>query len=564
VIGPTRAGTAGLLASALAVVAPVVAAAGLAAWWYGRGVGRERLDLRAADGVAAFGLVLLVLPGSLVHRGAPALGTLAQGAVMLAMAVLARSLARSGHVDHRAVATGAALALAAMALAAPADAALGSSGTGPIGGVLRGSDGRAALWFAHPNLLAAGVLLPLLAVTAWGSRAAVAGAVVASLVIVVASGSRSIVAVVLVLLVARWALSPAARGRVRAARGGVASLVALAALALVASFSTVLDRFDPRQLVDRAAPAANVLYASEDLTAGSWSHLGVEVRRVAPWRSLRGHRVWEIVKTEDAWWSRIQQGVSLPPGSAATFRVELQVPEVGAAPGIHAFSESETGGVELTLRRSAGAWAMVGSSGIEVRSWRVGEVAGWEEVTVELVNPTAYAVAFAFGLTPDQRDRAGGTLLVRRPQVVLGPPLPYQPTYPSSADGRTSLGAWSERRDLLGLAAQGFRARPWTGHGVGAFEAYAGEGRPAHAHNLVAQTLFESGIVGALGLVLFAGALVASAWRGSPAGAWIALVVVGANLVDLTFWSAALSYPFALLVGIAGASGGVGRAGPRA
>jgi len=527
------------------------------------------------------GAVLLGLPGALARAAPQELSMGFQTVAIALLVVVTRWWWRRGWVDRRSVAVGMAFGLCVLALAATVDAA-GWAPEGVVRALGWGSfDGRASLWHSHPNILATAALLPMIAVAAWGTRRSKGAAATGALVLVAASGSRTVLAVLLVVMAV-----VSARGIMRAehrrARSVACWLVigAVATGVLLSTFTTLLDRFDPRLVFSQPTDVVNVLYASEEMTAASWSHVGVEVRRVGPIAPLRGDRTWAIEKTSDAWWARAQQGVSIPAGATLTLQVELLHADPQAQPGVHARFDGPAGPVEVTVRRVDGAWTLTTVRGVEVADWGVSTTGDWDAITISLTNTATATVPFALGLTPDQRpDTLGSTMWIRRPQARLGGPAAYAPTLPSRVDGRTSLGTLSDRTSWAQWAWSGFIERPLLGHGEGAFPAYAerrtlserppgtgGTVRTSHAHQLFAQTAFERGVAGLVGLLLVLTGLSVVARRGVPNGWWVIAPIVLVNILDVSFWTTPVSYTLGVVIGLAGSSptrGGVPRADDR-
>ena len=536
-------------------------------------------ELRRAIWVILAGGVTLSVPPALAHGSPAALAIGLQVGLMAIVLWVLRTWVVHGWVRPRAVATGMATGLATLAIVAVADAA-GWLAASPLSGLgWGGYVGRAALWQAHPNVLATAAILPTVAVTSWGTLAASAVAAFAGTVLVVATGSRAALVVLLLALLVAFSTALWHDPRPAVRRGLVIGAILCPAIVLLlAATTTVLDRFDPRNLRPVAPVAGNLLYASEDLTAGSWSPVGVGLRRVAPPQPLRGERVWSVTKQAAAWWSRLQQGITVPAHSVVTLQVELQPRDHDAIPGLHAWSDAPGGPFELTVRRDDGSWRVVAVRGLELRGWSVEETDGWTRVSVTVANPSDVGAPIALGLTPDQRDQVvGAELWVRRPQAVLGGPTSYVATFPSQADGRRSLGTAGDRVNSVRLAWSGFLERPWFGYGVGAFRGFsaaraaaavdpAGVTAPPgdHAHNLIAQTAFESGISGLAGLTLVFAGLALAGRRRVPPGWWPLLLVLLLNMPDVTFWTTPVSYGLAAVIGLAptAAPGGRGRGDP--
>lgn len=514
------------------------------------------------------GAFLLSVPVAIAHASLAALPMGVQAAAMLAIMLLARAWWRTGMVDRSAVANGIAVGLSVLASASLVDAA---GWIPPVVAEALGWSsftGRATLWFGHPNILATAAVLPTLAAVTWGRRAARLASGTAAIALVTATGSRTVLAVLILLgvgtVIQRIFRQPKTL-RVSSRLIGVAAAASIV-MVLLTTFTTVFDRFDPRLVVAPERATANLLYASEDLRAGSWTRLGVAVRKVGPVATLRGDSVWAIEKTGTAWWSRVQQGVTLAPGATVTLQVDVRQPDPAAVPGLHARLDGPDGPVEVTVRRSEGRWSVVAIRGVELLTWLVSENDDWTSLAVTIANPSRVPASLALGLTPDQRvGTSGSSMWIRRPQAVIGEPVGYQPTRASGIYARTSLGTWSDRAEWTRLGWAGFAERPWFGQGIDTFRGYATMRRSApetvsvdpertvaHAHQLWSQTAFERGAVGLVGLLLLLGGFALAGHRGQPTGWWALALVVLLNLTDYTFWTTPVSYALGALIGLAG------------
>ena len=528
----------------------------------------ETTSFRLSALLVGLGALVISVPTALAHGSTAALGMGLQATVMLAIMIVARAWWTTGQVDRRAVAQGITVGLVLLACASLLDAAgwVPAAFAEALG--WSSFPGRATLWHGHPNVLATAAVLPTLAALAWGDRVARLVSGTAAIVLVTATGSRTVLAVLILLGTVSIVQSllrrtSGARVSVRLVTGiATASVV----MVLLVTFTTVFDRFDPRLVLAPEPPTINLLYASEDLRAGSWSHLGIAIRKVGPAPGVRGDSVWAIEKTDTAWWSRVQQGVTLAPGATVTLQLELRQPDPAARPGIHARREGPDGPVEVTVQRRDGRWTVEAVRGVALVDLTVVDIEDWTSLAVTITNPTAVPLPLAFGLAPDQQSGTSGTTMwVRRPQVVFGEPVGYQPTRASAIDSRTSLGTWSDRAKWARLGWEGFAERPWFGQGPNAFAAYTARrsstreqappgttGSVAHAHQLWSQTAFERGSFGLAGLLLMLAGFTLASRCGRPAGWWLVALVVLLNLVDYTFWTTPVSYTLGAIAGLAG------------
>lgn len=122
----------------------------------------------------------------------------------------------------------------------------------------------------------------------------------------------------------------------------------------------------------------------------------------------------------------------------------------------------------------------------------------------------------------------------------------YQPTYAPKDSWVTGV----SRLQTVRIAFEGFLASPWVGVGHAAF-ALSDLQNPSvhsHAHNLLAQTLHDRGVVGLFGLSLV---LVPVFYRASRTVGGLTIVVglLVLNLFDLTLWNGAAMLPALVALG---------------
>jgi len=120
-----------------------------------------------------------------------------------------------------------------------------------------------------------------------------------------------------------------------------------------------------------------------------------------------------------------------------------------------------------------------------------------------------------------------------------------------------------ERTAIWGVAVQAIQAYPWTGLGVGVFEGYASDHRPAsgwlreagHAHNNALQILIEVGWLGFVAFLAILSAMVRGPiGRDGLAPSWLVGTLLVMNLVDVTLFWLPVWAAFALAWGSLGSS----------
>jgi hypothetical protein len=412
--------------------------------------------------------------------------------------------------------------------------------------------GRAQGWAGHPNAWGASVIVPTVALAILSPRRLLPVGLVLAGIVLVLSGSRT----ALLATGAGTLLVLARHPRVLIAVLAVAA--SATAVVLAAGPNAWTYRFFPPQ----AAPAPNLLYASEALDAPGWSGVGVRVdgARHDAWLGTLP-RPWTLTKTGAAWWSRVQQQIVLEPGRAYALTIEVRRDDPDALVGIHGVASEPYAQINAALAPGDGDPSLteVRGQGVfdldDARAEAIG--GGWTRISVEWTVSGDAPVSLRIGPTPDQRrDRSGAVVQVRAVELSVGRDGVYDATFPGGQGARATLGTLSGRLSYFATAWRGFRASPWTGQPADAFTTFdtdADRGyRVGHAHNLFLQSAFEGGIVGLAGTILTLAGLALLA----GAGAWpLVAVVVLANLLDWSFVVPNVGVALGLLVGRFGGRG---------
>lgn len=467
------------------------------------------------------GAIAWWIPALLAGRGWGTSGAL-QVAALLAVALsIAWPLRRPAEDARLAlVARGAAVGAVALAVLAVTEA------------IVTGA--RAGVWFGHPNVLGAAaaavaVATATVARTRPGLASAGAGA---GLVVVLASGSRGSLLAVAVGLA--WL------GAKRSRR----PLLVIAAVAVVTVAAASLH---PR--IGPAFRSAVAFALDERSTARTISVLGsppqafgVDVEPVdAAAGSTTGDAAFRVLKRAEGAGARRQSPMILFPGRSYELRAVLHIERAGAAPGVLGVGRHEAGGAgHVRIVLDGDAWRVEAGERyrVEILEGRL-EAEGRAVLRASLTNVGATPVRMWIGPGPHLGEGGIGTELTVEAFEVTGPAV-------DRWDGRNDLPLEVvqalDRIDALAVARRGWNQRPWLGHGPEAFSAYARwhpashrTSLSAHAHHALLQTLFEGGVVGALGLL----AMGVAALSLAPAAlAPLATTVIIANTFDATLWPA--------------------------
>jgi hypothetical protein len=497
------------------------------------------------------GALLLVLPLLVRSDNVAMLVSLQLAAGLVILIGLAR-LRSSQSLNPQHVALGILVATTLLAFISVLEI-LGTSARLPIPDLGSGTADRAAGWLSHPNLWGLTGIIPAIFLFSLPRQLPLAFLnLVPTLTVVISSASR-VAAAALALGILGLVLSRALP-RYRALTI-IATLLSLTVGSLLLSHNAWLLRFNP--FFDyRNSP--NLLRASEDLGYGAWSQL--HITAYPSWSSiLLGSlkREWTLEKTGNFWWARAKQSVPLQPGGYYTWRSELKSGTPGAVIGVHGISEGDEYVFLNAYRSPDGQWELESAGAIADARLRIVQMQGsWTRLQITFRYVGVQRVALHIGPTPDQRRSDSHALLQVRGMQVTQDEIGqnYWPTFAQGADRRASLGTMQGRRSYISTALAGWVSRPIFGWGTGNFEALAngrasGESAGAsHAHNLFAHTLFERGLVGFAGLLLLLWGLVRTARHSWWALGIIALVLL-VNLLDYSFWSAAVFYPLFAVTG---------------
>ena len=325
------------------------------------------------------------------------------------------------------------------------------------------------------------------------------------------------------------------------------------------------------------APAEdkNLLQGTEVVPGDWWNAVGVAVQDRQLTFSDAALTGYLIRKTKPEAAARLQQVLTLTRGEPYTVSLWLWAENRRLEPGV--LIRAQTPGGDDTFFMQGALIPASGGSG--QTNWQAtvtgpGRVldAGmletkglWHRVYVTFVyEGKAPELGGWLGFAPDQRPQAGSEAAFAGLQLERGlTPTPYMPG--AVAQG---LSLQRTRITLWQTAWSGFTASPlWgqSGSFTDFFRARWPDGEaPSHAHSLPLQILFERGLFGFAGLILFLVALgYVAVQKGDAAFVAVLSALLAANLFDVTLFSGQILYPLAAVAGWRAAAYRDTRAGER-
>ncbi len=301
----------------------------------------------------------------------------------------------------------------------------------------------------------------------------------------------------------------------------------------------------------------NLMQGSEIANGDWWDTTWVDVTTSSTTLAGSTLTVYNVTKKGPEQWFRLQQIIPIEQGKIYSLSVWLK-PTEDFIPGLQGHARvSETESFVLVGEWRDGSWlASTSGDGRVLSAGILASEGAWRRVYITFsyqgAEPRLY---FHVGFTPDQRDVAGSSAQFAGLQLEEAPnPSAYTP---GTATRGLSLGV--ARIPYWQVALQGIREKLWLGHGEGTFQTYYrdhadqdGELQeiPAHTHNLYLQMLFERGVIGFTGLVLFIAALGYRAVqrRDVPFLAVLAGVLF-MNFFDISLFYGGVLYPLAAIAG---------------
>jgi Undecaprenyl-phosphate galactose phosphotransferase WbaP len=412
---------------------------------------------------------------------------------------------------------------------------------------------QAIVWQANPALYGHTVfaLGALMAVLLPGGRKRSLSLVLAALGVLV-SGSRE-AAIAWVIVAFAFLLVSIRRTKRRwIAEAGLF----LGMLAVAAGFGPLLGWGRTGFLLDILPPTEatrNLVHGSEILNGDWWDRMGVQVDPIIVSLGDQELTSFTVTKVAPESWHRLQQIVPLSAGTTYTVSVWLKRPKEGIRAGIQGWGQLDRTRRTFTVTGTLvdGKWrSSLSGPGQITGSGIVQTQDEWQRVWISFVyegdDPLLH---FWVGLAPDARQSVGTSATFAAFQLEEGMgPTPYSP---GPATKGLSLGI--ARLPYWQAAWQGISERPLLGWGQDSFPEYyrlnwPDRGRlhniPAHVHNFFLHILFERGLVGLLGLIIFLIALAHVAIRrGDAAFLIVFAAIMLLNVFDSTLFYGGVIYP---------------------
>ena len=422
---------------------------------------------------------------------------------------------------------------------------------------------QAIVWEANPALYGHTVftLGALMAVLLPGGRKRSLSMMLAALGVLV-SGSRE--AAIAWVVVAFALLLVSIRHTKRRWLAETAVLIGM--LAIAAGFGPLLGWGQTGFLLDilpSTGSTQNLVQGSEILNGDWWNRMGVQVNPASTFIGDKELTSYTVTKVAPESWQRLQQIIPLSAGTTYTVSAWLKQPEEGIRAGIQGWGQldGERRTFTVTGRLVDGDWRSSLSGPGQITGSGIVEVLGeWQRVWISFVyegdQPT---LQFWVGLAPDAQHSVGTTATFAAFQIEEGDkPSQYAP---GPATRGLSLGV--ARLPYWQAAWRGILERPLFGWGQDSFPEYyrtnwPDRGRlhdvPAHVHNFFLHVLFERGLVGLAGLVLFLIGLIHTAVRrGDAAFLIVFFAIMLMNVFDSTLFYGGVLYPLVAIAGWRGA-----------
>ncbi len=324
---------------------------------------------------------------------------------------------------------------------------------------------------------------------------------------------------------------------------------------------------------------SNLIQGSEIAKGDWWDSHGVRMQASEAVIAGQELTVYELTKEEPEYWNRLQQIVSLekdqsytlstwikssPTNQSTTDGLNNQILVDRPQPGIQGWMQyqSPAGKTEGIIAfgtliedqwdaRVVGEGTLLGHGIIEEDS-----TTEWKRVYLSFsYEGKPLLLDWRVGLVPDNREIAGTKASFAGFQFEKGDQ--YSQYTPGPANKGLSLAVG--RVPYWEAAIQGIREKPFLGWGKGAFPAYFQQLSqqdskiltiPSHTHNLFFEILFQRGLLGFLGLLLFITFLAYKAIiKRDAAFLLIFVAILLTNIFDYSFFYPALLFPLAAIAG---------------
>src|SRR5690625_715296 len=264
-----------------------------------------------------------------------------------------------------------------------------------------------------------------------------------------------------------------------------------------------------------------------------------------------------VIKDDADGWVRLQQVVDLEAGTPYTASAWMRSDDKDVRYGIQAWAElrdDTTFSAVATKRENA--WTASATAPARIIQFGTAETFGdWQRNWFSFVFESEQSpVQMFIGLAPDNRMVTGTSAQFAGFQVERGEsPTAYVP-----GSATRGIGLGSGRLPFWSAAWQGFTESPLIGNPESFPFYYASQSGqrvriqepPAHAHNQYLNVLYEGGLLGFIGLLLF---ILTLAWpainrRDLPVLLLLGVVLL-ANFFDTTLFYGGVLYPLAAVLG---------------
>lgn len=311
-------------------------------------------------------------------------------------------------------------------------------------------------------------------------------------------------------------------------------------------------------VVPQPETAKNLVQASEWEMADWWLSHGVTVTGEGVDLAGQQLRQFNITKTSDDFWLRLQQVIPIQAGTPYTVSTWILNQDTEVRPGFQGWGELQDSGTTFSITASftPELWRATASGPGIILDYGVAETYGpWQRVWATFqYDGNLEPLHFFIGLTPDNRNVPNTVSSFAGFQLEQGSELtPYIP-------GKTTrgVGLGAGRLPYWSAALQGFRenaifgtAEPFPEF----FSSFAPQRSrihelPAHPHNFFLDILYSRGLLGAAGFMFL---IIALGWSASHRRDFALLLVLAtvllANSFDTTFFYGGVLYPLAAIAG---------------
>ena len=412
-------------------------------------------------------------------------------------------------------------------------------------------------WQANPAVFGHSILVlsSLLAVIVPSSRLRVLALAIGALGVLLSGAREAAFAWLLVAFGLRLMRRRGSRGT-RIAEWTLVAAMAIVVSGLGAALGLGRTGFLTSVVAHSAGP--NLYRGTEVAVADWWHALGVRVSAGPVEIDGKTRTGFTLTKASPEPWSRLQQFVTLQPGTTYTISAAWNAPE-GIRPGLDGWGRSNLDDVATVLTSTRDGQALATTTGgtVQVVRSAIEPIADrWERATVTFRYVGEQPLVWYTGVVADRSVRTGGQTTFAELQLTATDGwVPYVPGV--AERGVTDLRA--SRFPIWSDAVEAFLARPWFGWGSGGLPEAVETLRPedlqvrplaSHAHNMLLDVLVRQGIVGAIGLGLLVGLLaLRTVQQRDRAMALVLAGVLVLNVFDTTLLSGEVIYALSAVLG---------------